>query len=91
MALVPTIFFFQHHMWDAWDLALEICLGNLLKAIHENPNEDVQCLQTLPSLSPFFQEQLTAFQVWLNLGDAERQPPEQLPIVLQVNKIFFIV
>lgn len=34
--------------------------------------------------SPFFEEQLTAFQVWLDFGSEHRQPPEQLPIVLQV-------
>ena len=34
--------------------------------------------------SPFFSEQLTAFQVWLAMGAEERDPPEQLPIVLQV-------
>ncbi|CAG7784958.1 unnamed protein product [Allacma fusca] len=34
--------------------------------------------------SPFFEEQLTAFQVWLAFGSENRQPPEQLPIVLQV-------
>jgi len=34
--------------------------------------------------SPFFEEQLTAFQVWLSLGNEKRAPPEQLPIVLQV-------
>lgn len=35
--------------------------------------------------SPFFAEQLTAFQVWLTMGVENRNPPEQLPIVLQVN------
>ena len=34
--------------------------------------------------SPFFSEQLTAFQVWLAMGSSDRHPPEQLPIVLQV-------
>ena len=34
--------------------------------------------------SPFFTEQLTAFQVWLAMGAENRDPPEQLPIVLQV-------
>lgn len=34
--------------------------------------------------SPFFTEQLTAFQVWLAMGEEYRDPPEQLPIVLQV-------
>ena len=34
--------------------------------------------------SPFFTEQLTAFDVWLKYGAELRAPPEQLPIVLQV-------
>ena len=34
--------------------------------------------------STFFEEQLTAFEVWLRFGDQQRPPPEQLPIVLQV-------
>lgn len=34
--------------------------------------------------SLFFSQQLTAFQVWLAMGRKERNPPEQLPIVLQV-------
>ncbi|KAG9350388.1 hypothetical protein JZ751_026747, partial [Albula glossodonta] len=36
-----------------------------------------------PAHSPFFAEQLTAFQVWLTMGVENRNPPEQLPIVLQ--------
>lgn len=38
-----------------------------------------------PQHSPFFAEQLTAFQVWLTMGVENRNPPEQLPIVLQVH------
>lgn len=38
-----------------------------------------------PQHSPFFAEQLTAFQVWLTMGVENRNPPEQLPIVLQVR------
>ena len=34
--------------------------------------------------STFFEEQLTAFEVWLRFGTQQRPPPEQLPIVLQV-------
>lgn len=34
--------------------------------------------------SPFFTEQLTAFEVWLDHGSEHKKPPEQLPIVLQV-------
>ena len=34
--------------------------------------------------STFFAEQLTAFEVYLSSGPTERNPPDQLPIVLQV-------
>ena len=33
--------------------------------------------------SPFFAEQLCAFELWLDAGSQRRRPPEQLPIVLQ--------
>ncbi|XP_025084218.1 regulatory-associated protein of mTOR-like isoform X3 [Pomacea canaliculata] len=67
---------YQHSMWRAWDLALDLCLQQL-------PLEgegDGAVFQH----SPFFAEQLTAFQVWLTYGFEKREPPEQLPIVLQV-------
>ncbi|CAI9097189.1 OLC1v1033561C1 [Oldenlandia corymbosa var. corymbosa] len=66
----------QHHMWDAWDMAAEICLSQL-PALVDDPNADFQP-------SPFFTEQLTAFEVWLDHGSELKKPPEQLPIVLQV-------
>ncbi|KAB1224581.1 Regulatory-associated protein of TOR 1 [Morella rubra] len=66
----------QHHMWDAWDMAAEICLAQLPSLI-EDPTAEF-----LPS--PFFSEQLTAFEVWLDHGSEDKKPPEQLPIVLQV-------
>ena len=34
--------------------------------------------------SPFFENQMAAFEVWLDLPAHRRSPPEQLPIVLQV-------
>ena len=53
------------------------------------------CLLQLPTLlsdstaefqpSSFFSEQLTAFELWLQHGSADKKPPEQLPIVLQVT------
>ena len=64
-----------HHMWAAWDLALDICLSQLRGILHEDKTY-------VPS--SFFEEQLTAFEVWLSQGEEERSPPEQLPIVLQV-------
>eukprot|EP00850_Spirogloea_muscicola_P012963 SM000086S23015 [mRNA] locus=s86:21057:31095:- [translate_table: standard] len=66
----------QHHMWHAWDLAAEICLSQLPTLLND-PNAEFQP-------SPFFTEQLTAFEVWLEHGSEEKKPPEQLPIVLQV-------
>ncbi|KAM2045812.1 hypothetical protein ACFX1T_009964 [Malus domestica] len=66
----------QHHMWDAWDMAAEICLSQLPLLV-EDPNAEFQP-------SPFFTEQLTAFEVWLDHGSENKKPPEQLPIVLQV-------
>ncbi|KAF3327412.1 regulatory-associated protein of TOR 2-like isoform X1 [Carex littledalei] len=66
----------QHHMWDAWDMAAENCLSKLPQLLSE-PNAEFQP-------SPFFTEQLTAFEVWLDGGSEHKKPPEQLPIVLQV-------
>ncbi|KFK24674.1 hypothetical protein AALP_AA8G010200 [Arabis alpina] len=66
----------QHHMWDAWDMAAEICLSQLPQ-LFLDPNAEFQP-------SPFFTEQLTAFEVWLDHGSEHKKPPEQLPIVLQV-------
>ncbi|KAG5248313.1 regulatory-associated protein of TOR [Salix suchowensis] len=66
----------QHHMWDAWDMAAEICLSQLPSLV-EDSNSEFQS-------SPFFTEQLTAFEVWLDHGSEHKKPPEQLPIVLQV-------
>ncbi|KAL1110721.1 hypothetical protein V6Z11_D02G006200 [Gossypium hirsutum] len=66
----------QHHMWDAWDMAAEICLSQLPSLV-EDPNAEFQP-------SSFFTEQLIAFEVWLDHGSEHKKPPEQLPIVLQV-------
>nr|XP_007140151.1 hypothetical protein PHAVU_008G088100g [Phaseolus vulgaris]ESW12145.1 hypothetical protein PHAVU_008G088100g [Phaseolus vulgaris] len=66
----------QHHMWDAWDMAAELCLSQLPSLV-EDPNAEFQP-------STFFTEQLTAFEVWLDHGSEHKKPPEQLPIILQV-------
>lgn len=65
-------------MWVAWDLAVERSLDQMpLVLSTEDPYSHVH--------SPFFEEQLTAFQVWLDLGHERRHSLEQLPIVLQVK------
>ncbi|XP_024514847.1 regulatory-associated protein of TOR 2 [Selaginella moellendorffii] len=66
----------QHSMWFAWDMAAETCLSQLPSLV-KDPNAEFQP-------SPFFTDQLTAFEVWLEHGSASKRPPEQLPIVLQV-------
>ncbi|GBP30764.1 Regulatory-associated protein of mTOR [Eumeta japonica] len=65
-----------HPLWQAWDQTLDLALAQLPAMLSEEavPYEH----------SPFFREQLTAFQVWLDLGSPQRPPPDQLPMVLQV-------
>ena len=67
----------QHPMWEAWDMAVEQCLLQMPMLLSGNPN-----VEFIPS--PFFTDQLTAFEVWLEYGNENDAPPEQLPIVLQV-------
>ncbi|KAJ0878559.1 putative regulatory associated protein of TOR [Helianthus annuus] len=64
----------QHHMWDAWDMAAEICLSQL-PTLLEDPNAEFQS---------FFHRTTDSIEVWLNHGSEHKKPPEQLPIVLQV-------
>ncbi|KAJ3050506.1 hypothetical protein HK097_008544 [Rhizophlyctis rosea] len=70
----------EHSMWQAWDLAADMCLSQLpaLLAAEEGG------LPVDYRHSTFFAEQLTAFEVWLATGPISQKPPEQLPIVLQV-------
>ncbi|CAG8490380.1 572_t:CDS:2 [Paraglomus occultum] len=65
----------DHSMWDAWDLAVDVCLRQLPVLLSG------ECEY---QHSTFFDEQLTAFGVWLERGSIYQKPPQQLPIVLQV-------
>eukprot|EP01128_Nolandella_sp_AFSM9_P005900 TRINITY_DN2944_c0_g1_i1.p1 TRINITY_DN2944_c0_g1~~TRINITY_DN2944_c0_g1_i1.p1 ORF type:complete len:860 (+),score=160.14 TRINITY_DN2944_c0_g1_i1:42-2621(+) len=67
---------YNHPMWQAWDLAADQCLAQLPQLLNDP--------DFVYRPSTFFTEQLTAFEVWLRFGSEERDPPEQLPIVLQV-------
>eukprot|EP00011_Vannellida_sp_DIVA3-517-6-12_P013161 CAMPEP_0114607422 /NCGR_PEP_ID=MMETSP0168-20121206/2061_1 /TAXON_ID=95228 ORGANISM="Vannella sp., Strain DIVA3 517/6/12" /NCGR_SAMPLE_ID=MMETSP0168 /ASSEMBLY_ACC=CAM_ASM_000044 /LENGTH=1255 /DNA_ID=CAMNT_0001818301 /DNA_START=266 /DNA_END=4034 /DNA_ORIENTATION=+ len=71
-SLPPT---YQHPLWHAWDLAADVCLSQL-PVILKEPKK----FQS----NPFFADQLSAFEVWLEFGSDKKKPPEQLPIVLQV-------
>ena len=72
---LPTMH--QHPMWLAWDMAAETCLLQLPGLVNGNGEKEYQP-------SPFFSDQLTAFELWLDHGCKDKSPPEQLPIVLQV-------
>ncbi|VVC26896.1 Hypothetical protein CINCED_3A010388 [Cinara cedri] len=70
----------NHPMWKAWDHILELCLYQLHRVQEHGDGFFVR--------TTFFEEQLTAFEVWLDhtscLPTQQRSTPEQLPIVLQV-------
>ncbi|CAA6654661.1 unnamed protein product [Spirodela intermedia] len=70
-------FLLAERIMDAWDMAAEICLSKL-SSLFRDP------MKIFFQPSPFFTEQLTAFEVWLDHGSEHKKPPEQLPIVLQV-------
>ena len=73
-------FILKHTMWKAWDLAVDMALAQLADIVDGEKRAAYES-------SSFFEEQLTAFEVWLRYGNEDRQPPEQLPIVLQVSGV----
>lgn len=78
-SLPPT---HDHPMWDAWDLAVDHCLTQL-PALNAASKPDGKPYEYKPS--KFFEEQLTAFELWLKYKSKDLDtPPEQLPVVLQV-------
>ncbi|CAF0938037.1 unnamed protein product [Adineta ricciae] len=80
---------FEHRLWHAWDMALDLCLKQLPSVLKQTESGIRE-----PTYEPssFFADQLTAFSVWLSENSlltttVEREnlkQPEQLPIVLQV-------
>jgi regulator-associated protein of mTOR len=69
-----------HPLWESWDLAVEMALAQLPALFESERLKRPYEYQH----SPFFAEQLTAFEVYLASGPTEKNPPQQLPIVLQV-------
>ena len=68
---------YDHPLWQAWDMASDMCLAQLPGILAGTAS-----FQSIP----FFSDQLTAFEVWLSMQaeSGAEDPPEQLPIVLQV-------
>lgn len=75
-----------HSLWQAWDTAL----GSFLTQ-HVSLQKGASMVQpcnnmsfSMPNNLSFFNDQLTAFEMWLDFGTANSAPPLQLPVVLQV-------
>lgn len=68
---------YHHPMWRAWDMVVDLCLSQLVDVLEE---------RITFKTSTFFAEQLTAFEVWLDLDHSANQQPDHqlLPIILQV-------
>lgn len=71
---------YHHPMWRAWDMVVDLCLSQLIDVLEE---------RSPFRTSSFFAEQLTAFEVWLEMDHSSsnnnQQPDHQLlPIILQV-------
>lgn len=74
----------HHPMWDSWDLAVDQCLSQINEVnLPHGPNLPTPSYEY--KHSTFFEEQLSAFESWLEYKSTDlEKPPEQLPVVLQV-------
>ena len=86
----------QHPLWEAWDCAVDAVISQVLAqrsaaaaaaaVIATSQTNAILPAPLLPlAPSPFFSEQLAAFNVWLNGGIVSEQAPPELPILLQVR------
>lgn len=98
----------MHPLWQAWDAAVEHCLLWVHKMntspaesltpptlpINNSKNAQINQSAAGPIIqSPFFNEQLIAFEIWLDFGGPggsykhTKEPPVYLPILLQVYNL----
>jgi hypothetical protein len=78
-----------HTLWQSWDMALESFLTHYVSLQRGSAMVDYRNNMPLgggsmPTNISFFNDQLSAFEMWLEFGTATSQPPAQLPVVLQV-------
>lgn len=79
-----------HPLWQSWDLAAESCLLHVSAMIKGSPMVDPKNNIRLPPPNipppnlPFFTEQLSAFEIWLEFAGKNGEIPTLLPILLQV-------
>ncbi|RPA81806.1 WD40 repeat-like protein [Ascobolus immersus RN42] len=77
--LLPELY--HSSLWDSWDLALENCLCQLSDIL---VGSDTEGSMRSFRHSTFFADQLTAFEIYLDRASIAKEPPTELPIVLQV-------
>eukprot|EP00002_Diphylleia_rotans_P033413 TRINITY_DN7103_c0_g1_i3.p1 TRINITY_DN7103_c0_g1~~TRINITY_DN7103_c0_g1_i3.p1 ORF type:complete len:1237 (-),score=213.22 TRINITY_DN7103_c0_g1_i3:198-3908(-) len=65
-----------NYLWESWDMAVESYISQM-GAYAKDANYEFK-------MSTFFTDQLSAFEMWLELGSESIGKPQQLPIVLQV-------
>ncbi|KPI87316.1 hypothetical protein ABL78_3599 [Leptomonas seymouri] len=65
-----------HSMWEVWEYTVDKCVSQLPRLLAEGDGA-----AAVYEPSTFFDDQLTAFEVWVESGDMS-EVPEQLPCVL---------
>lgn len=75
-----------HQLWQSWDMALESFLTQFVSLQKGSNMIDPKNNMSfnMPTNLTFFNDQLSAFEMWLEFGTAASPPPPQLPVVLQV-------